>query len=904
MSSGFFLGPPTFDPGDIESTTSGVTITNGENSTVGPDVQINISDADATHDGLLQKEDWVIFNSKDPGGSAAAAQAFAIQRSNHTGTQLASTISDFAAAADAAVLPTGGTTGQVLSKVDGTNYNVQWSTPAGSTPTGDPMTFAGFDSGGNLFTIPDWSINAQGGANQSIFFNAVEDAAVHLFNNFQNTVTATEDLTNTTYFNTQFYTYLNGDFDHHESHTLAVGMQADGIGNFGNVQVFSLNLTLGDGTNISESETHQLQNDFLRVQANHTVNTNIALRNSQINIDAGGSVAGIGHSYQAINVNGVSTQNINHYALDININADQPGGVGVNHLLLNAQINGAIQYGGGVAVGWNFNSGANVANSFQGHEENSHWYSGSTMNGHSSYTAYPNFDSGVTINGGYQFISASPTINADFLTFGVGGSYINPQINAPVNNMQGYQWSPNISATGSVSGGIQGYTDNLVIRTGATINDHTSFGAYPTLESGATANVFRAFNTNVQVDGTVTQGVYLGDWSVQSSTVIPEINGMRLNFSQAKASQPMMGYSVQDGRIDIQAKYSSEEYGATPGFIGLNGIGGLFSVDAGFPISNTLTLANSIGMSAIFWDDYGADPFVGTLGFANIASVAQMGVHNTKSVSAYNHLLIAVSVPDLAANGFPTFVDGGTLDNAYFVRLPGFLAQGGDVSITNQYQIYMDAIGGAANATNAWGLYIADSAYENYIKGSINIDTASGKVSNGNVGFEIGGTAKVIRNSVLTDTQVNAITPLNGMQTYNSTKARQVWHDGSRWNESGVFYKNHLLFPQTTPPVVTPDANAGTGATGSVSTGSADASGQLTLTTGSASWVAGDQVGVAFDQAYDTAPSCIIFPANDNAMLAMANVYVTTTTTGFKIVFYNPDSAATTYIWHYQVSGN
>ena len=40
----------------------------------------------------------------DPAGSAAAAQAFAIQRANHTGTQLAATISDFAATVRSTVL--------------------------------------------------------------------------------------------------------------------------------------------------------------------------------------------------------------------------------------------------------------------------------------------------------------------------------------------------------------------------------------------------------------------------------------------------------------------------------------------------------------------------------------------------------------------------------------------------------------------------------------------------------------------------------------------------------------------------------------------------------------------------------------------------------------------------------
>jgi hypothetical protein len=38
-------------------------------------------------------------------------------------------------------LPTGGTTGQVLSKVDGTNYNVQWSTASGGGGAADVQTF-------------------------------------------------------------------------------------------------------------------------------------------------------------------------------------------------------------------------------------------------------------------------------------------------------------------------------------------------------------------------------------------------------------------------------------------------------------------------------------------------------------------------------------------------------------------------------------------------------------------------------------------------------------------------------------------------------------------------------------------------------------------------------------------
>jgi len=47
-------------------------------------------------------------------------------------------------------LPTGGTTGQVLSKVDGTNYNVQWSTAGGGGGGVDIQTFGSSSSSGSF----------------------------------------------------------------------------------------------------------------------------------------------------------------------------------------------------------------------------------------------------------------------------------------------------------------------------------------------------------------------------------------------------------------------------------------------------------------------------------------------------------------------------------------------------------------------------------------------------------------------------------------------------------------------------------------------------------------------------------------------------------------------------------
>jgi hypothetical protein len=98
--------------------------------------------ANTTHRGLTNNPHSV---TKSQVGLGSVPNVDATSRSNHTGTQTASTISNFdtevsnnssVVANTAKVgLPTGGTTDQVLSKVDGTDFNVQWATGGESNTT-------------------------------------------------------------------------------------------------------------------------------------------------------------------------------------------------------------------------------------------------------------------------------------------------------------------------------------------------------------------------------------------------------------------------------------------------------------------------------------------------------------------------------------------------------------------------------------------------------------------------------------------------------------------------------------------------------------------------------------------------------------------------------------------------
>ena len=53
-------------------------------------------------------------------------------------------------------LPTGGTTGQVLAKVDGTNYNVQWTTAGGGSGGCDVQTFGSSTTSGTFSGASGW----------------------------------------------------------------------------------------------------------------------------------------------------------------------------------------------------------------------------------------------------------------------------------------------------------------------------------------------------------------------------------------------------------------------------------------------------------------------------------------------------------------------------------------------------------------------------------------------------------------------------------------------------------------------------------------------------------------------------------------------------------------------------
>ena len=122
-------------------------------------------------------------------------------------------------------------------------------------------------------------------------------------------------------------------------------------------------------------------------------------------------------------------------------------------------------------------------------------------------------------------------------------------------------------------------------------------------------------------------------------------------------------------------------------------------------------------------------------------------------------------------------------------------------------------------------------------------------------------------------------------------------------NATFVNNNGHSKITQTTPPVATVNANAGTGATCTI-VAATDERFTLRLTTGSAAWAAGDQCSVAFNLAFAAIPKCVFSPgttatstagAGDNAAAAALNTSLVKTTTTVALRFKNADVAATSY---------
>lgn len=769
-----FEWPPVTGSGGGGGSVNSVTASSPLHSSGGTDPNISIQMANTSQNGFLSSTDWNTFNNKQNAltlGNITDSGTDGIVITGGTGAIIGSGVALSQHVADT-------THNGYLSSVDWNTFN---SKIGPGDITKDPNTFAGFDNTGLLETIPGWAISTDtGGANAQQNLTPVDSNNNFIINNFQNQITPTADLNNLSYYNMQNYLYLLSDFAMNNTTGLSNGLETQGMGDKGNITALNNTISLGDSTNTSSTNNATGFNQTININNHQTVTNDVTLSNESINLNAGGSVVNLTGRNLNINLNDQVTNSLNLESMGVNVAVSQPSNVGLTGIDVSNQVSANLFFMNAFFCGTQLNAGANLSGGINAFGDGTHQLSGSTTHGVISYAAFPNFDSGSTLVGGYTGVDISPNISGDLTNAGANGFNFSGNIASPMQFSNAFNNFMNYNTGTTVTNEIQGFGENPQVNNGVTADSYGGIGIFPHFYPTSNVTNINGINMNLDYESTLSTNLTLANFSTSGNGTVTNLSGIQVNLAQTNSTTQKVGLNINDGSLQVQANYATDILPASPGFISLNGIGGLFNVKSGHPTTNTLTLANNFGVQAIFEDDYGPDPFLGTLGYVSNALTEQFVVATGKTVSAYNSLLVAGSIPPPPN----PIVDGGTVTNYFLTRLFGVIPEGGTISITNQYQLYMDN-GGASFATNAWGLFIADPSYQNYFKSSIAIDTTSTKVTNASVGLEIGSTTKAIRLSNLTTTQRNALTPLAGMEVFNTSTGQVEFYDGSAWVTGG-----------------------------------------------------------------------------------------------------------------------
>lgn len=282
-------------------------------------------------------------------------------------------------------IPSGGTTGQVLEKIDATNFNVQWSTPTGGVPTGTPNSFAVYNGSGNLSDYTSMSVNTGNGVdlNQSVAPAATGAYIKHnnLFLQLNPSIDSDENWyaqwseprINDTGFQMGNPATGNGGLN-------GFGMAMTADFDFGYMRNFDFSIQVGNGTDPVSSHTVAAINQYINVGNNSEVqfmygfplsfsgqagseieniiafpvNLNVAECTNSISIwQLGGNAAftGLATYFQGLSINPTITGVVNASAIDINMSNVAASG---SKYAINVQ-NGDCYFGGNVQIAGTFN---------------------------------------------------------------------------------------------------------------------------------------------------------------------------------------------------------------------------------------------------------------------------------------------------------------------------------------------------------------------------------------------------------------------------------------------------------------------------------------------------------------------------------------------------------------------
>lgn len=370
-------------------------------------------------------------------------------------------------------------------------------------------------------------------------------------------------------------------------------------------------------------------------------------------------------------------------------------------------------------------------------------------------------NTGSTMSGTAQGLGVFGQIQGSVGSF--IGANISVSLSAPAANYNGVQLNPAI--TGVISGGAGAFFDFFNFNSGGQAAYYNSFSSNPNFHSGSTitgAVGCLGLGPSIEPGASVNEftGIQL---SPSGNGTVPTLQGININLSGLNSPAQKQGLNINDGSINVTSNFDTSVLPASPGFFGMNGIGGLYHVAVGHPTTGTLVVGIGLETNAEFEDDMGPDGFGGFAGFTNILAATETVVAVGKTVDTFNGLLIGASVP---TGVIPT--DGGTITNMANITAIGCQSQGGALTVTNLYGLRVVSTF-SSMATNAWGIWISDPNADNWFAKNVVIGGATGKPT-GAFALDVTGNVKTSG-----DIASATLTPANGASgTFTTADAKTV----------------------------------------------------------------------------------------------------------------------------------
>lgn len=438
-----------------------------------------------------------------------------------------------------------------------------------------------------------------------------------------------------------------------------------------------------------------------------------------------------------------------------------------------------------------------------------------TIKGFDFFEGFFTLNAGATIDGGLKGYGFQPNLDAAAAStgnFGVQVFYDFANIGVPVHGYDGLAIQPALASIASNSNfNAISINPNIATMTGnagiTLINANANVttlgtGGFNGLNINPTLGTFQA-NTNFNgafVGGSITTMGASGNY--QGFNVSPNITTAHGNITAYNSGLHVVGgdatVSLYSGNMSLVTTTGDT---AVMNVDGLTANGKQSQFGAGnirTNLSGVLVAADNQGVQGqhTVFTEYHTPDSVTITGTDIIMNILSPDV-NMGNASSY----VSMGPSGLGVNmvGFAGQIHGhGGMDQLSALIAGGIFLEdfttpewrnvnaliingGFTGTVTNATAFYHEVSGAGLFATNHWGAKIVTAGVHNWFKQDLIVGGTTGLPTNDSIAIEVQGTTQAVRFSNLSTVERLALTPLAGMQVFDTTLNQMSYYNGTTW---------------------------------------------------------------------------------------------------------------------------